>query len=53
MEIGKSKPYGFFDGASQGNFGISGTGGMLKPSSSGWIQFECGLGVKNNNEVEI
>jgi ribonuclease HI len=32
---------------------MSGAGGLLQLSTSRWIQFECNLGIKTNNEAEV
>ena len=44
----------FFDGASKGNPGPSGGGGViLMPSGSIQSSFDWGLGVKSNNFAEF
>ena len=43
----------FFDGASKGNPGVSGVGGVVFfPSSLNYLSFSWGLGLMTNNQAE-
>ena len=43
----------FFDGASKGNPGVAGSGGViLRPGGSSELRFHWGLGIESNNRAE-
>jgi len=51
IDIDKSKPWGFFDGAAQHN--ICGGGAVLYLSDTHYFELICGLGEGNNNFAEL
>jgi len=51
IEVDKSKPWGFFDGASQNN--VCGGGALLYLSEDHFFQMAVGLGEGTNNYAEI
>jgi ribonuclease HI len=51
VEIDKSSPWGFFDGASQHNH--CGGGGLLYLSDSHYYSLNFGFGTRTNNYVEL
>ena len=53
LELDKSCPWDFFDGASQGDPPIGGAGGIIRLDETNKISFKLGLGRSTNNKHEI